>query len=350
MDVLAYSALNYQSRLNKCIGDKEVELCQKRIQTDRCWDRARDMCMARCWTTDVEWKLQRCPSLTSYWKLIPDLPNGSCGFKVCGTECQFQCGACCQWTVPAGVSRARFQIWGAGGMSTAGCCCGGSPFGSTGAYASTIIDVSPGWTYTLCSGCAFCCYAGTTSGANRIPGSASWVTGCNLRGFCADGGQGSLGDWMLTYKGFSSPSVACCIGSCYSQGALICNCGGNYCSTGQQSSSTGEIPYLPGANYHGSAINSLVYGIRGMWPLFCMCEGGSRGYQIHPPVYGYPEAQVTWWWDQVNCCTMQGFNYRADTGYLNIPSAGAAPTVLFAGCNTACGDMGRMGMVCVTFC
>jgi hypothetical protein len=52
-----------------------------------------------------------------------------CGFKVCATN--FYGQASNVWTVPAGTQYARFQIWGAGGGTGSGCCCGGSTWSIT---------------------------------------------------------------------------------------------------------------------------------------------------------------------------------------------------------------------------
>mgnify|MGYP003348876141 CR=1 FL=1 len=69
--------------------------------------------------------------------------------------------ACSNTLNPAGVTTARFQIWGAGGGSSGSCAANfsfGTP-GSTGAYASVILPVVPGCIYCLCAGCAMCCLA-----------------------------------------------------------------------------------------------------------------------------------------------------------------------------------------------
>lgn len=346
MDVLAYSAFNQQVQLNQQIVAKTSCLSTKCSETAALQATAVGISTSSiCWVQCVEPCLLREPYRTSFWSCIPSLTGASLGFKVCDTGAQFNCGFCCQWTVPAGVTRARFQLWGAGGGSGAGCCCGGSPFGSTGAYASVIIPVTAGDTYTLCSGCAFCCFPNYSATA-RIPGCPSFVVGNGLNNFCANGGQGRLGTWMSAYgrqdtMRFSTLNYS---------GPCICKAGTDYCFS-NSCSSFGIIPYVPGASYFGTTTSatspSVVYGIRGMWPLICF-DSNHYGYQCHPPIYGFEStSQCNPSYSTGTCC---GYNCRAATGYLNVPGAGGSYSHYMGGSTNTCGDMGRMGMVCVTYC
>ena len=54
------------------------------------------------------------------------------------------------------LQRYSFKFGGPGAPSQGARCCGGSPFGAVGAYATVIIDAVPGCQYTLCAGCAIC--------------------------------------------------------------------------------------------------------------------------------------------------------------------------------------------------
>lgn len=71
-----------------------------------------------CYTRDLgERQITRRPWDTTLWASIPTMPNGNTsyagntagvefsGFKVCAAN--LTSGACCQWTVPNGVTRAR---------------------------------------------------------------------------------------------------------------------------------------------------------------------------------------------------------------------------------------------------
>jgi hypothetical protein len=351
MDVLAYSAFNQQVTLNQQLIAKNSCLATKCVETVALQASAVGLSTAAvCWVQCIEPCLLREPYQSSLWSCIPDLTGATLGFKVCNTSC-FNCGFCCQWTVPAGVTRARFQLWGAGGGSSVGRCCGGSPFGATGAYASVIIPVTAGDTYTLCAGCAACCRTCTNNYSlpgGRCGGCQSFVVGNGLCNFCANGGPGRMGNWMAAYgktntnrlssiAAESAGSCFCCFGAFY--------CYSNSCAT------CGQIPFVPGASYFGTTTSttspSIVYGIRGMWPSISY-DTNHYGTQCHPPVYGFPSTSCCSFCWTSSCC---GNGFGAASGYMQVPGAGAFATTTFSGCTCGqCSDIGKMGMVCVTYC
>ncbi len=69
------------------------------------------------------------------------------------------------WTVPAGVTKVKFQMWGAGGAASVSLY---TENGGSGAYGEGILNVSPGQTLNLTVG-----YPGTTAGGS---GSASRIS------------------------------------------------------------------------------------------------------------------------------------------------------------------------------
>jgi hypothetical protein len=348
MDVLAYSAFNQQITLNQQIVDKTSCLATKCSETTALQATAAGFSASTvCWLQCIEPCLLREPFRSSYWTCIPNLEGASTGFKVCDTSAQFNCGACCQWTVPDGATRARFQIWGAGGGSGAGHCCGGSPYGATGAYASVIIPVTPGDTYTLCAGCAYCCFPSRRS-QGRVPGCPSYVTGNGLNNFCANGGQGRLGNWMAALGKSNTQRLAA--PNCDISGPCFCCFGSHYCFT-NSCATCGVVPFTAGASYFGTTTftssPSIVYGIRGMWPSICF-DTNHYGSQCHSPIYGFPSSSCcSFSWSSGTCC---GYAWRAAVGYLQVPGAGGWATIGMGGNYATCGDMGRMGMVCVTYC
>lgn len=99
-------------------------------------------------------------------------------------------GCCCLWTVPTGVRRVTFELWGAGGNGHGLCVnnrCQHYAGAGGGYYTTKTISVQDGWTYTVCAaGVHPCqsveCYA--------CQGCSSYVNGCNLSNFCAIGGKG----------------------------------------------------------------------------------------------------------------------------------------------------------------
>ena len=294
------------------------------------------------------------------WAQIPQGTGWTTGFKVCDTSGAFRCGACLAWTVPGGVTCARFQVWGAGGPSGSSCCCGGSPFGGTGAYASVIMPVTAGNVYTLCAGCAFCCYA--IRGQSDADGCASFVTGTGLTNFCAEGGEGNKFCEMVT-RCIIGPTT---LSLCKFPGGCICNAGSDFCfgasgnqymggfCSGPTSGVDNRFPMISSCKtFFGSATGGTVYGVRGSFGEFSL-DGNNFGYFKHPPIYGFT--------NQSQCCltftsgSCGGHNCSASTALtggttasLLIPGAGGFASHAMGGCNVLCGDAGRMGMVCVSY-
>jgi len=98
-------------------------------------------------------------------------------------------GRCCLWTVPAGVTWAKFEVWGGGGDGGGACCCQQpAKGGGSGSYARKTTRVVPGQTYTLCAGGSGCC-SQNNCGSNGFP---SYACGGTTYGIClcASGGEG----------------------------------------------------------------------------------------------------------------------------------------------------------------
>jgi hypothetical protein len=359
MDVLRYSATNAEAYLitqciektacvpirSTCLSNSNTCLSTLCSQVSALQSTAAAIGPeASCWTSTIEPSLLRNPAQTALWACIPTGSGWTAGFKVCrcAGNAQFNYGRSCSWTVPAGVTCARFQLWGAGGGGSGGACCSSNPFGSTGAYASVIIPVTAGQTYTICSGCALACYP-CRFAANRFPGCPSYVQGTGLINFCANGGQGRMGIWSISY-GRRNPRRMAQVASNYA-GWTMCNGGSHFCSVGS-CASCGEIPYVPGASYFGATTsNALVYGIRGIWNRACW-DTAANGYFIHPPIYGFESTS--------QCCfsysgQCRGVCFSACCGYLQIPGAGGAPNISKSNNYGGCGDMGRAGMVCICY-
>jgi hypothetical protein len=278
------------------------------------------------------------------WCLIPEGSGWTGSTTICNTSTQFNCGFCCQWTVPVGVTCARFQLWGAGAGTGGGCCCSISPWSSNGAYASVIIPVTAGNTYTICSGCAACCFA--VRAVNNADGCPSFVIGTGLNNFCADGGQSNACIQILERQG---PFVCGCIqaflGHCqFNAGTDYCQDSGCYIAGG----GTRGGPYNSAYNFYPSTSKTFygtttsgatVYGINGLYGRIRI--GSSNPCVANAPIYGYPSC----------CCNCCLFNYNsgccrsAQAGYMQIPGVSGWPTYACGGATTRCGDMGRMGMV-----
>ena len=122
-------------------------------------------------------------------------------------------GFCCLWTVPAGTTWARFEVWGAGGDGGGACCCQQPAMGGgSGSYARKTTRVTPGEQYRLCAGGSGCC-SQLCQGTSGFPSYAMNNAASTYPvGLCASGG----------YGGNSGCFYA--ISSCYHCGTVICGC------------------------------------------------------------------------------------------------------------------------------
>ena len=97
-------------------------------------------------------------------------------------------GCCCLWSVPAGVTKVFFEIWGSGGSGSGACStsrCHHYAGGGGGGYNSKMISTTPGTQYTVCAaGNGNCCRRECTG----CQGCTSYVNGSGLSNFCAVGG------------------------------------------------------------------------------------------------------------------------------------------------------------------
>ena len=296
------------------------------------------------------------------WVCIPALVNPTGTILVCATDGTYwRCGASCTFTVPAGTTRVRFELWGPGGGTGSTCCCGVVPFGMTGAYASVILcNVPAGCAYTVCAGCSVCCYVARTT--MNAEGGASYVTGYGLCNLCARGGSANMCVRMLEYNEHCWPgppqlfsdqykSWDCC---CLNIGACLCNSGSDTCINGYASCGIIPMMYSRQVTYFGHTTCAVggakVCGVPGIHSEVCW-DANFCGYTRHAPVPGF--ANTT------QCVVCWGASSYANSGhlssawcqdYLRVPGAGGAPAISKGGTNTFCGDSGRFGMVRITYC
>lgn len=259
-----------------------------------------------------------------------------------------RCGICCAWTVPAGVTCIQFQIWGSGGGTSGQCCCGGSPFGASGAYATVTIPAVPGCVYTLCAGCAYCCFASqTTAGCS----SASYVAGFGLTNFCALGGSASQCSWGTNNQWNSNWPVP------NSTGPTSCS-GWNFCWDGSADNTCREYEYSRCAPFYGTATSSTVYGFRGIIPrLYGDNSSVLNTWTQAAPIMGYLGQSAC----RVDFCCMAtiatcggcfaSVTPGATGGFMLVPGQGGWPSTVCGGQSGTAytGDSGRGGMVCVSW-
>ena len=288
------------------------------------------------------------PLNTSNWSILPLLDSPVGCLCVVDDSGQFRCGANCTWTVPAGATKVQFQIWGPGAPSQGARCCGGSPFGAVGAYATVIIDAVPGCQYTLCAGCATCCYSCYNQGADDSGGS-SYVTGYDLTNFCAQGGHPRISCAQCVING----SASCCRWQAPGRtvsGPCICGTGRWYCYD-NSCATCGEIPWVTFGNcktYYGESSTGTVFGLPSYFSSKTCLDRNNYGYHIHPPVINVCH--------QPHGCCCQSFssgtcggNACPGSSFRQIPGAGGTAVHVMGG-SYRCGDAGRAGMVRVTWC
>ncbi len=147
---------------------------------------------------------------------IPSTAVGGSAFQtwnvkwIYGDPAAMSGGCCCLWTIPNGVYKVFFELWGAGGNGHGVCSNGRCQHfaGAQGGYYNTkMLNVCPGWQYTICAAgvfpcCSFECIA--------CQGCSSYVNGCGLSNFCALGGTGGCanGNWQ---EACFSDWGACCM-------------------------------------------------------------------------------------------------------------------------------------------
>ena len=293
--------------------------------------------------------------VTDAWKtwVSPNIETRTNGVKVCNTDGSYwRCDAACTWTVPAGVTNVQFQLWGPGGGTSSQCCCGGAPFGPSGAYMLVKMNVTAGDVYTLCAGCAYCCYASqTTPGVSSTP---TYITGPGLS-VCAMPGMPCVVTW--------SNDVGSTVTAGNSQYPAQDNCAPTMCSGWNFCWDSGDdATYVPhafssSANWcvkcNDTSRNQQYWGVQGLWPSMCM--GSTLGgcfSSVSTPVVGFESCvmQAEYPWGQ--SCQGQGTGgcyYTAAAGYLRIPGAGGTGLVMTGGGASIGGDSGRFGMICVSY-
>lgn len=295
---------------------------------------------------------------------MPGLPLSFTNrLKVCSPSFTEGVGATCIWTVPAGATRAKFQVWGAGSGSNPGCCCGGSPGGPTGAYAEMTVCVTPGEQYVTCAGCScarWCC-------SNAAPGVGcmSGVTGPAICCLKADGGGVGCG----TANSVALSGVRTAIGAgatcCRYQNIYCTDSGPCWCSNGEycytsSCATCGVVPVYPeccGTQACSCAnLTRVVPGGDGVSDTHRGLIGGgcldtsNFGYHIIPPVIDSDTGRMF-----ASTCYCGTFTSGQCCGgclatYWNWhPGHGGAYTHVMGGATDHKGDVGRGGLVQISW-
>jgi len=305
--------------------------------------------------------LNCCPWDPSGWAGIPLLDQTAVGSNyVCvydNSSGYVRCNASCTWTVPSGASKVQFQIWGAGATGGATQCCGGAPFGQNGSFASVIINACPGCQYTLCAGCAYCCWAqpGESGGSSGQP---SYVTGAGLTNFCAMGGCSSL---FCHMGALHNNSYSCC--RFHGNDNPQCQSGGCICATNRwwcadnSCASCGLMEYVCGkSKYYGSVTAEFggaeVLGLPGVYSRACW-DTNIYGYYQAAPMIGIDHTKRTgsdccMTWTSGECCG--GCKCNGANSIFCWPGQGHFGVHTMSENTCYYGDSGRGGMVRVSWC
>ncbi len=306
-----------------------------------------------------------------------------------------RCNSGCSWTVPAGITRAGFQLWGGGGGSSGGCCCGGHPGGSSGEFISVVMDVTPGEVYVLCNTCTFCCLG--SMGGIQLTGGMSCITGPGITTLCAQHGCGTLCSWACSFGnadtnrtcfGFVPSNASSSAGTYQSNigwvsrnggvcrwqspispdpaGACFCNSGYDYCFS-NSCATCGEIPWIASHCTRSPTIiasnrNVTCGWIPRIWPAMCF-DTNHHGYVISSPTVCFgPTGATTQMHPGSNCChtftsgTCCGSTCStavagmASALFACMPGHGGVFSHAMGGSNTLCGDSGRGAAIRVTYC
>jgi hypothetical protein len=304
----------------------------------------------------------------SRWKLgLPTLMEGATGCVVVSCA-NFSCcsGNACNWTVPAGVTEAQFQLWGGGATGHAACCCGGAPQGAHGTYMIVQKQVTAGHVYCLCAGGASqqCC----CSNHNPCDGCCSFVCSSSDSGsLVAKGGQTNFANY------FQTPG-AVCGGSCSlgadkaagCKGLSTCNNCGDFCFEGGGESGlycggahkcyccNDSINCCEGKLGWGAENSMTSYGAaidQGMIPM------RSADMCFDKNFYGYMNTSASIAADHSYCARNCYHPFTSETCWgghcccynVNMPGMGGFPQAMHGGGTSSGYDRGRSGQVIVTY-
>lgn len=280
----------------------------------------------------------------------------------CGPSCDdrnghdgnyFRCGNDCSFTVPAGVSKVQFDAWGPGAPSWGAQCCGGSPWGGSGSFMSTTLDVTPGDIYCLKAGCAICCSIQQPSSGigNQMAfewGTPTCICGpgfCNIR--VEGGNPNAVASLWLRNFGGAGFNVQGCYGNIGGgSGQCWCNAGyhcfDNSCATCGVMAGTKNL-----SEVHGCVNKGFMYKVPGLFGPYCL-DTNNYGYYQAPPIPRF--ACHSQWCFNFTSNACGGCNCYGPTGspIVKAPGQGGFPTHVMSGC-CICGTRGNMGAVRVAY-
>ena len=249
---------------------------------------------------------------------------------------QYESNKVCYWCMPAGTTKAKFEIWGGGGGGAGMRGCHGGIPGGSGAWAVksiTSTDFSDGDCYLLCSGNGgrWCCCR-----CIGCRGCKSYVTGGGLDNFCADGGFGGYVYCFCYWR-------QCCISGPNGDGRGV-DYGWHYMGRSGCCS-----PYF--------GADCGEYGVPGWYTNYCGCGSDQNNCWIKQWVPNSPgivslggmhngvRVQGNACNNEWTQCSVNG----PDHGHYNFPRAMGGVSVTTCGDGTCCGNPGGSGQVRITY-
>jgi hypothetical protein len=217
-------------------------------------------------------------------------------------------GCCCLWTVPTGVTKLFFELWGAGGSGNGACSCGRCQHykgANGGAYNSKMIQTVVGCQYQVCAGGNSNCCRFECTGCY---GCTSYVTGYNLTNFCAIGGQPACAnaDWTTA----CTSAYECCL---------------------EGSNNGGDLGY----QNHGGTFGAVEW-----WYAvgFCHCHQQNTQPSSAPLIGTTVQTSINFCWMRCGCWT--------------VPYGHGGQSAMTSYCGTGCcgqGGMGGPGLIKITY-
>lgn len=299
-------------------------------------------------------------TVKTIWVCDTTGPQGAGQPSGCGSSCSdrsgytgeyYRCGtSSCTFVVPSGVSKVQFDAWGPGAFAPGATCCGGSPWGSSGAFMSVQLEVTPGDSYCLTAGCSMCCSAQAYPNytcMNHSWGTPTCLEGpglCNVR-VEAGNQKGVAQIWL---RGHSDGGFF--VNQC--RGNLVGGSGQCWCNSGYHcyDNSCATCGVLGGvaslSRVHGCTCKGFMYKIPGLFGPYCL-DTNNYGYYQAPPVPLFAECSQVCFNFTSNSCG--GCNCSGTTSpFMKMPGQGGHAVHVMGGC-CICGARGNMGAVRITY-
>ena len=363
MDILSVAATKHaaaSTTVNPAIVDTSVfRDFTKPMPPYRCcanyYESANPVCRYNC-STVVNYVQDS--NIVKDWKrcLYPKVSTGLGGFKVCAADSYSS--ATCSWVVPAGVTKAQFQLWGAGGVTNQVCCCSVTPFGVSGAYQLVTMNVTPGETIVLNSGCN-CSNNNSQSCINACGSSSSYICKASEFTFFASGGFSDGSPMAADYGSYSKLAYQqCMFNACdnviTNKPSTSSPTNFGWC-TQPETTVRAIVPMsyashvtwgdITTADRVKTTRNVTQYGVNGLWgALNYLCHGDPNSALFSAPSVGFDGCVYAF---SITTSSCSGCQRGVAQGYPYVPGHGGSPTIM-AGGSTCYGDWGRMGMICVT--